>query len=159
MHPKVQTHLYLKIEQEEKIQEGNVLSINRVDNKERELFQAFQNELKGMPEIGGVRVLDLSEKGLSAVCSSSEAKLIAYSKPSSAILIIEKDNVVVEDIEVVYEVDYLDVRLEGVGMKKLGMSFSQSEKLSGIINSLNDNSIVLTSLDEEFAKFIEELEG
>ncbi|EQC46910.1 hypothetical protein [Bacteriovorax sp. Seq25_V] len=159
MHPRVPSQLYLKIDREDEVDTGNVLSINKVDNKERALFQSFQEELRGVPEIGGVKVLDLSEKGLSAVCSSNEAKLITYSKPTSAILIVEKNNVVIEDIEVIYEVDYLDVRLEGVGMKKLGMSFSANPKLSELINNLNDESIVLSSLDEEFAKFIDQLEG
>jgi len=158
MYPRFEAYLYFSLEMEELEEEAeNVISINRFQNVEKKLFKSFDKELKKKPELGGEKVLDLSSKGLSFVCTNSELTLIQNSKPSSGLVILDGKSHNLEEIEIVYEVDYLNARIESVPLKKVGMSFKTNEGIENLLAEFDDNSIVLTSLDEEFQKFIDSM--
>lgn len=155
MHPKLNAFLYFQINEKEEVEADNVISINRFQAEEKKLFKEFDGEIKDIPELGGESILDISEGGLSFVCSVNELKLIKYSKPSKALLMMSNESINLEEIEFVYDVDYLNARMESIIMKKVGVRFSHNEKLAALLTKMNDDSIVLTSLDEEFQKFID----
>lgn len=158
MHPRIIGFLYFQFVEESVEVQDNVLSLNRTNNDEKKLFKQFRDELKDITKIGGVKILDLSEEGLSFVTSHKDAKLLEATKPNSAMAIVNNKSVMLENIEYVYNVDYLNQRIEGIGFKKIGVKFGKSQILADLITSLDDNSYVLTSLDEEFTSFISEIE-
>ncbi|EQC51266.1 hypothetical protein [Bacteriovorax sp. DB6_IX] len=51
----------------------------------------------------------------------------------------------------------MNARIEAAPLKKVGLSFNSNESIENVLNDFDDNSIVLTSLDEEFQKFIDSM--
>lgn len=154
MYPRITGFLYFQFEESPPEVSDNVLSLNRSSNEEKKFLKLFQEELKDTTKIGGVKILDISEEGLSFTTSQKDANLISTSKPRQAIAVVDGKSVAIENLEYIYNVDYLNQRLEGIGFKKIGVKFSKNLKLEDLLKDLNDNSMVLTSLDEEFASFI-----
>jgi len=158
MHPRFEAYLYFSLNEESEVEEAeNVISINRFQSAEKALFKSFEKEMKKVPELGGEKVLDLSSGGLSFICNAAELNLIKTSKPQSALFILDGKSHNLEGIEIVYDVDYLNARIEAAPLKKVGLSFNSNESIENVLNDFDDNSIVLTSLDEEFQKFIDSM--
>lgn len=154
IHPKMTGYIYFTFQTEEEEEVTNVLSFNKARNEEKKLFKEFQNELKLEARISGSKLLDISENGLSFVVTNKDYNLIKSTTPKDATLIIGDKSLPISNIDYIYDLDYLDHRLEGIGFKKFGVKFDQTEKSKNLVESLNDESLVLTSLDEEFTKFI-----
>ncbi|OIQ15714.1 MAG: hypothetical protein BM556_17315 [Bacteriovorax sp. MedPE-SWde] len=159
MYPRFESYIYfsLNFTEENDEENENVVSINRFQDAEKKIFKSFNKELRKTPELGGEKILDLSSGGLSFVCSESELLFIKNSKETTSVIIIDGKSIELNGIEIVYDVDYLNARIESVPMKKVGASFEDCEKLNVLLDEFNDNSIVLTSLDEDFQKFIDTL--
>jgi hypothetical protein len=158
MYPKFEAYLYFSLDLDDEVEGENVISINRFQNAEKKIFQSFDKELKKTPELGGEKILDLSSGGLSFVCTNAELSLVKASNPKSALVILDGKSHTLDGIDLVYDVDYLNARIESVPLKKVGMSFSSNSEIEDLLNEFDDNSIVLTSLDEEFQKFIDRIE-
>lgn len=157
MYPRIIGFLYFQFEDGPVEVSDNVLSLNRSTNEEKKFLKLFQEEIKDSTKISGVKILDISEEGMSFVTSQKDANIITKLMPTTAIAVVDSSSVALENIEYIYNVDYLNLRMEGIGFKKIGIKFSRNPKLEVLLKNLDDNSLVLTSLDEEFAAFISQI--
>ena len=156
MHPRFDAYVYFLMNLEDEVEShDNVLSFNKADNEENSLIKNFQKEISRDIELNGEKILDMSYTGLSLICNEEHYKILSDQLPKRANIIIKGRSVIVENLSIVYNVDYIDFRFESIKMKKVGLSFDENEELSKIVKEYDDESLTLTSLDKEFQTFVE----
>lgn len=156
MYPRFNAYLYFTFNPVQEVEESaNVLSFNRAKNEEDKLLRDYQREISTSPEINGERLLDISNTGISIICSQRSYDLLKSVKPVTAVLVFNNEKVSVDGIEIVYDVDYIDMRFDSVKMKKVGLKIVENEKIKEIVKRYDDESMTLTSLDSEFQIYIE----
>ncbi len=156
MHPRFDAYVYFVMDSdEEESDHGNVLSFNKNQNEENSLIKSFQKEISKDIELKGEKILDISYSGLSLICNQEHYNILNSHLSTKANIILKGQSITVDELSLIYEVDYIDLRFESIKMKKVGINFSENEQLSQIIREYDDESLTLSSLDKEFQTFVE----
>lgn len=150
------SYLYFDVIDEEVQNEGpdNILHFNKAKNKEESFIKDFSSSLDDFPEFRGAKLVDVSSSGASFVMSLQDFKNYENKRFSIGTLVLEKKSFDIKNIQKVYDIDYVNFRLDNIPMKKIGVHFEAGEDLKNYLDELDDKSIILTSLDEEFNKYI-----
>lgn len=151
----VSSYLYFDVIDEAPVEaHDNVLHFNKTKNKEESFIKDFASSLDDFPEFRGAKLVDISNSGASFVMSLQDFKNYENKKFSMGTLVLEKNSFDIKNIEKVYDIDYVNFRLDNIPMKKIGVQFEAEDGLKNYLTDLDDKSIILTSLDEEFNKYI-----
>lgn len=147
------SYLYFDLISEEEAPD-NVLHFNKTKNKEESFIKDFSNSIDDFPELRGAKLVDISSNGASFVMPLQDYKSFMNNRFSMGTIVLEKNSYEISEIEKVYDIDYVNFRLDNIPMKKIGISFKNVDGLKDYLSELDDKSIILTSLDEEFNKYI-----
>ncbi|MFG1504911.1 hypothetical protein [Halobacteriovorax sp. ZH5_bin.2] len=148
------SYLYFDAVEEDLPSADNVLHFNKSKNKEDSFIKDFSSSMSDFPELRGAKLIDISSNGASFVMSLQDFKNFSNKKFSMGTLVLEKNSYDISNIQKVYDIDYVNFRLDNIPMKKIGIKFESNGELESYLQELDDKSIILTSLDEEFNKYI-----
>lgn len=148
------SYIYFDIEDEQVAQADNVLHFNKAKNNEESFIRDFSSSLDDFPELRGAKLVDISSHGASFVMGLQDFKTFTNRKLSMGTIVLEKNSFEIKNIEKIYDIDYVNFRLDNIPMKKIGVHFENNDGLKSQLDELDDKSIILTSLDEEFNTYI-----
>ncbi len=158
-YPKYQVFLYIRYLK--KHDENNVIFFDKKESKENAFLKSLSKSQSifsenDEEEILGLRVEDISSKGLAAIVSQKEYDNIILpikSEVLNATLMLEASSFTLSDLKIVYDVDYISTSFQ-VKMKKIGFSFKQSPSLKRAIEDLTGATFDLEDYRNEFEEFI-----
>lgn len=159
-YPQYQCFLYLKYSKED--QKENVLFLNKKEAKEDKIFKLLSqkenifSEDEG-EELFGLRVEDINGDGLAGVCSQNEYEEIV-SKFSNgkhtATLMFETRSFTIQELKLVYAIDYISPLFNSLKMKKLGFSFKHNVALKRELEDVTGVTLEMDDYRHEFEEFI-----
>jgi hypothetical protein len=158
-YPNYQVFLYVRFQK--LVNESNVIFFDKKESKENEFLKSLSSNQSIFSEnddeeILGLRVEDINSKGLAAIVSQKEYENIILplkSKPINATLMLEAKSFTLNELKVVYDVDYISTSFQ-VKMKKVGFSFKQSPSIKRAIEDLTGATLDLEDYRSEFEEFI-----
>jgi len=155
--------IYIYMEIDNSTIEKNVFFLNKLRQGNTKVFKNFikiASDKKFYNDhdepMTGFRVLDVSSLGASFVTNTKEAKLFSINtKFSSVKLDWQGECYVLENVIINNIVDYIDPRVLGVSMYKIGVLFDRNQSLDQkLAILLSDESVNLES-KEEYLKYLD----
>lgn len=140
----------------------NVIQFAKKESKEDKIFKLIttQNDVSldsDGGEIFGLRIEDLNADGLSGVCSLREFEEILYQfkeRTINATLMFEQESFNLQDLKMVYNIDYISPLFNSLKMKKVGFSFKHSARLKRTLEDITGVSLEMDDYRSEFEEFI-----
>lgn len=167
VYPYYDVYAYLKYSEEKN---ENIFYLNKQDQKKNDLFSnireierqklaALSRELKtGEDEdLRGFRVEDLSSTGLCFLASQQEKEqIISRFVDNSFKLLLSFGNSSyhLNDVKIIYQVNYINQQFAGVLMYKIGITFKEDSALNAKIQELTGHDDKLLDYPKEFEEFI-----
>ncbi|MCK5883030.1 MAG: hypothetical protein KAG61_05020 [Bacteriovoracaceae bacterium] len=154
-YPSYKIYCYFYMAQ--KGSDGKVAYLNRPDQKVEETLSAYINKKSLLDDQGrplsGLRVLDISEAGISFVASAKE---VTFFKEEQVNLLIELEG---EHFSgkgnTIYAVDYIDPRISNVRLFKVGMTMNDLDQAFILkMRTLLGNTVELLRPESHFEDFI-----
>lgn len=167
VYPYYDVYAYLKYNEEKK---ENIFFINKNEQKKNDLFsnirEAEKQKLASLSnefttsvgeDLRGFRVEDLSATGLCFLASLKEKEqIIAHFIENSFKLILSFGNSTFQlsDVQIIYQVNYINQQFAGVSMFKIGVTFKEDAALRVKIQALTGHDDKLLDYPKEFEEFI-----
>ena len=160
MYPKVKALVSFSLAVREDQEDKNILSINtyNADIRENKVFKDFESSSDEIVASKNCYVLDLSEVGLAFLCPNKLSVELLTNKPKQATLVVEGENFTLENIEFVHDKEVKKSRVEDIYQKKIGIKFSECKGLEELLKKYDDGSMLATTVDESFQKFVNKSE-
>lgn len=161
--PHHQVYAYFKIYSDEN--NSNIISLNKfneapsgaINNFVSERMKSIVSEDEGISELMGFRILDISSNGLSFCANNRETGYFVGLEDESNVeftLMFEERPYTLECADIVYIVDYVNLRASKIPMKKIGVHFKENEDLKNNLLKFMDDSGVFREVDKNIESFL-----
>jgi hypothetical protein len=167
VYPYYDVYTYLKYSEEKK---ENVFFLNKTVQKTNDLFTnikeiekqklaALSTEFmtENDEELMGFRVEDISSAGLCFLASAKEKEQIIsrfVGHSFNLLLSFGSNTYQLKDVQIIYQVNYINHQFAGVSMFKIGITFKEDPTLSFKIKELTGHDDKLLDYPKEFEEFI-----
>lgn len=167
VYPYYEVYAYLKYNEEK---QENVYFLNTSEQKKNDLFSnireiekqklaVISSELitSNDEELVGFRVEDLSSGGLCFLASAKEKEQIIsrfLGHRFNLLLSFGRTTYQLKDVQIIYQVNYINQQFAGVSMFKVGITFEENSALSLKIKELTGHDDKLLDYPKEFEEFI-----
>lgn len=159
-YPQYQCFLYLRYAL---LKNGeNVLLFNKKESKEDKIFKLLKSKNNIFAEdeneeIFGLRIEDINADGLAGVCSQKEYDDVVskfHEGLHTATLMFETRSFTLQDLKLVYSMDYISPSFNSLKMKKLGFSFKHNVALKRELEDVTGVVLEMQDYRNEFEEFI-----
>lgn len=167
VYPYYDVYVYLKYNEEK---QENIYFLNKSVQKSNDLFTNIKELEKQKlavlstelmtekdEELVGFRVEDISSAGLCFLVSAKEKEQIIsrFTGTSFNLLLSFGSNTYhLKEVQIVYQVNYINQQFAGVSMFKIGITFKEDPALSLKIKELTGHDDKLLDYPKEFEEFI-----
>lgn len=159
-YPQYQCFLYLRYSKDANAK--NVLFLNKKEAKEDKIFKLLTQKNNMFSEdedeeLFGLRIEDLNGDGLAGVCSQNEYEEVVskfHEGKHSATLMFETRSFTIQDLKLVYAIDYISPLFNSLKMKKLGFSFKHNVALKRELEDVTGVTLEMHDYRHEFEEFI-----
>jgi hypothetical protein len=167
VYPQYEVYAYLKYLNEKP---ENVFFLNKNEQKKNDIFSNIQKQEKQKlalispefntdenEELIGFRVEDLSSNGLCFLSSQRENEQIIsrfINKKFNLILNFEKKNYNLKNVQIIYQVNYINQQFAGVTMFKVGVTFNEDQAMKEMLENLTGADNRILNYPKEFEEFI-----
>lgn len=159
-YPKYQCFLYLRYQKD--IVEKNILFLNKKEAKEDKIFKLLREKenqfsTEESEDLFGLRVEDLNADGLAGVCSQNEYEEVVIKFREGkhlATLMFETRSFAIQELNLVYAIDYISPSFNSLKMKKLGFSFKHNISLKRELEDVTGIALDMHDYRSEFEDFI-----
>lgn len=147
--------LFLEIENEQEVG-SNVISFQAHKNDDLKFLKDFHRESELVLKY---RVTDFSKNGLSFFINANEeevfANFINQKFPKECYLRVEdNESFLLDDLEIVYIVTYVNPRASQAPMKKVGVHFSSNSQSNEYLEQFLNDSDYILEVEEQFEMFL-----